>query len=927
MIGSLARMRSLLSSLFSPLLAALALAACTPPEPVTEGPPPPATAAPPPAAIAPEAPPLGRLPSDARPTRYVVALRVDPAQPRFEGVVDVDVELDRARDVIWMHGKEIAVKRATVQPEGAAPIEARWEGAGANGVSALRPASAVGPGRARVHLEYDAPFGSVEQGLYTVARGGDRYAFTQLEPLYARRVFPCFDEPVFKTPFEISLTVPRGLAAIANAREVSRAPADGSWDRVTFAPTEKMPTYLVALAVGPLDIVPAPDLPPTAVRKRPLPIRGVATKGRGKEMAFTLAKTGSIVNMLESYFGSEYPYDKLDMIAVPDKGGAMENPGAITFGESLLLFEGEGAPVEQLHAFYAIAGHELAHQWFGDLVTMKWWDDIWLNEAFAAWIEPRVVKALAPELRPEIHETETAHSAMGQDSLVSSRKIRQEIADENDIESAFDGITYDTGASVLAMFERWLGPAVFQKGIRAHIDGHRFGTATADDLLAALSAAAGRDVGAPMRTFLDQPGLPFVEARVACEGKPRLALKQSRYLPLGSPGKPDGSTWQIPICARYPAGKDGKEIRESCALLDQKEGSLSLDTDACPAWVMPNADAAGYYRWSLAAADGKKLAKAGYKSLSERERMSFGRSIVSGFGLGTMDAGSALETTAPLAADPSYAVSVTPMGLIEDMVRWFEGDPLEKIVRAYARSLYAPAYRALGWEPKKGAREEPSRVIHRQAVLEFLTRDARDEEARREAKKRGLAYLGFGKDSKIHPEAVSPNLAGTALATAAEEGGAPLFDAILAALAVEKRDAFRGRLIRALGSFRAPDLAARARTLELDERVHANEVTIILSSQLRMPETRAAAWAWFEQHVDQVIARLPTPWAAYVIWNGGGFCDRAHRDAVEKLFTPRLPKLEGGPRVLATVLEAVSLCVARREAQEAGARAFFAKKR
>jgi alanyl aminopeptidase len=881
----------------------------------------------PPIAVAPEAAPLGRLPADTRPTKYSLALRVDPAQPRFEGVVDVDVELERLRDVIWMHGKDLAVKRATVQPEGFAPIEARWESAGAGGVAALRLASSIGPGRARVHLEYDAPFGAVEQGLYVVARGSERYAFSQLEPLYARRVFPSFDEPGHKTPFAISVTVPRGLTAVANTREVSRAPVDGAWDRVSFAPTERMPTYLFALAVGPLDIVTVPDLPPTAVRKRPLPLRGVATKGRGKEMAFTLAKTGSIVNMLESYFGSEYPYDKLDMIAVPDKGGAMENPGAITFGESLLLFEGEGAPVDQLFNFYAVAGHEIAHQWFGDLVTMKWWDDLWLNEAFAAWMEPHVVKVLAPELRPEIRAMESVHFAMGADSLVSSRKIRQEIADDNDIEGAFDAITYDKGSAVLAMFERWIGAETFQKGVRAHLAAHRFGTAGADDLLAALSTAAGRDVATPLRTFLDQPGLPYVEASVACDGKPRLLLKQSRFLPLGSPGKGDTSSWQIPVCARYPEGKDGKQIKESCTLLDKREGALALDTATCPAWVMPNADAAGYYRWSLVPADGKKLATAGYKSLNERERASLGRSLVSAFGLGKASTTEVMEAIAPLAADPSHVVSATPISMLEDVLRWFSGEPLEENIRAYARSLYQPAYRALGWDPKKGAREEPSRILQRQMVLDFLARDARDEEVRREAKKRGLAYLGFGKDNTVHPEAVSPNLAGTALAVAAEDGGASLFDAIVAMLAKEEREVYRGRLLRALGAFRAPELAARARALELTESVHANELSAILGTQLHAPETRAAAWAWFEQNVDKIIARMPAPWAAYVMYSGGDFCDRAHRDAVEKLFTPRLPSLEGGPRVLAGVLEGISLCVARREAQEAGARAFFAKKR
>ncbi len=505
-----------------------------------------------------EAPPLARLPGDARPTRYALALRVDPAQARFSGVADIAVELDRPRDVIWLHGRDLAVRRATVQPEGAAALEARWEQVSKSGVASLRLASPVGPGRVTLHVEYDAPFSGNDEGLYVVARGTDHYAFTQFEATDARRAFPCFDEPGFKAPFELAVSVPHALAAVSNTRETSRArePAAGGadWDRVTFAPTERLPSYLVALAVGPLDVVAAPDVPPSAVRPRPLPLRGVATRGRGKELAYALAHAGEIVTALEGYFGSAYPYDKLDLLAVPDMGGAMENAGAITFAEGILLLDEPSSSAEARFTHASVVAHEISHQWFGDLVTMRWWDDLWLNEAFATWMEARIVGKLRPDLRPDVHALESVHQAMNADSLVSARKIRQEIADDNDIESAFDAITYDKGGGVLSMFERWIGPEAFQKGVRGYLGAHRFGSASAEDLFASLSTAAGRDVAGPLRTFLDRPGLPFVEASVSCEGHPRLLLRQSRFFPLGSAGAGDGHTWQIPVCARYADG-------------------------------------------------------------------------------------------------------------------------------------------------------------------------------------------------------------------------------------------------------------------------------------------------------------------------------------------------------------------------------------
>jgi cytosol alanyl aminopeptidase len=918
------RMRPLLRSF---ALALLALAACGPAAPEPQPPPPPIAVAAPAPPLPVEPPPLGRLPGDAHPTRVALDLRVDPARPRFEGSVDIELTLDRPRDVLWLHGRDLAVRAASVQPEGAARLEARWEQVSPSGVAALRLPSPIGPGRAVVHVEYDAPFGGNDEGAYVLERGGDRYAFTQLEATYARRAFPCFDEPAFKVPFHVTLTVPRGATAVSNAREVSRAPdaRDPAWDRVDFAATPPLPSYLVNFAVGPLDVVTAAPIPPSAVRARPLPLRGVATRGRGPELAFALAHTAEIVGALEGYFGSEYPYEKLDLLAVPEKNGAMENAGSVTFAESLLMVDEKRVTVEQRFLFTAVVGHELAHQWFGDLVTMPWWNDVWLNEAFATWMEPRIVGALNPELSPQVRALEAVHEAMGSDGLVSARKIRQEIVDDNDIDSAFDSITYDKGGAVLSMFERWIGPALFQKGIRAYLAAHRFGIATADDLLAALSTAAGRDVAGPFRTFLDQPGLPFIEARLSCDGAPRLKLAQSRFLPVGSAGlgaSGEGHLWQIPVCARYA---DGKQIREACTLLEGRTGELPLPAASCPAWVMPNADAAGYYRWSLGPEDSKKLAQ-GLGALNERERMSVGNSLTAAFARGVTPAADVLSAVAPLARDSSSAVASTPMEMLASVGRWLEGDPLHERVRAYAGELYGPAFRALGWQPKKGEAEAPARTVLRRSVIEFLALTARDGAVRREAAARGRAYLGKGGEAHAG-SGVSPELAGVALQVAAQESGAPFFDALVTALAAEVRDDERRRILAALGGVTAPELAARARELTLDPRVHGNELPVLLQAQLARAETRDATWAFFTTNLDKLLARMPGGYASRLAWVGTSYCDRAHRDELEKLFGTRAAALEGGPRDLAGALENMNLCIARRAAQEPSARAFFAHKK
>ena len=396
------------------------------------------------------------------------------------------------------------------------------------------------------------------------------YAYTQFESIAARDAFPCFDEPGFKIPFDTTLVVPAGDEAVANTHEIERKTEGGSL-RVHFAPTLPLPSYLVAFAVGPLEIVPAPDVPPNAVRKRPLPLRGVTTKGHGKEIAYALAHAGEILAVLEQIFGIEYPYDKLDILAVPDKGGAMENPGAVTFADELLLFDEKTAPVWQKRAYASVVAHEFAHQWVGDLVTAAWWDDIWLNEAFATWIGSKAADTWDPKVEAKLELLEGIQGAIGADALVSARAIRQPIESNNDIENAFDSITYEKGGGVLSMFERWVGADTFQRGLHEYLSQHRFGNATADDFLSAESTASGKDVKTAFHTFLDQPGVPFVEAEVQCgDGGPRLHLKQSRYLPLGSTGDPN-KTWQIPVCARYQTGKD---VKEACVLLADHEGDI-----------------------------------------------------------------------------------------------------------------------------------------------------------------------------------------------------------------------------------------------------------------------------------------------------------------------------------------------------------------
>jgi alanyl aminopeptidase len=894
-----------------------------------------------PLSTADQTPPLVRLPSDVRPTGESLRLRIVPDEDRFSGVADIAVELSTARPVVWIHGRGLHATRVSVTPEGKPEQDARWEQKTESGVVAITPTAGGAPfaaGKAKLHIEYDAPFETSLKGLYRVKQSGRAYAFTQFEAIAARQAFPCFDEPSFKIPFSLTLTVPESAVAVANNPEASPPAVSGGFKTVTFKTTPPLPSYLVAFAVGPLDVVDAPDVPASAVRKRPLPLRGITAKGRGPEMKYALAHTGEILATLEKYFGVEYPYDKLDILAVPDKGGAMENPGAITFREYLLLMDEKTAPIGQRRAFAGVMAHELAHMWFGDLVTMSWWDDTWLNEAFATWMGNKAADLWDPRTHAELGLLGGVQGAMGVDSLVSARAIRQPVTTSHDIENSFDSITYQKGGGVLSMFERWLGAYAFQKGVRTYLDLHRFGNAGADDFLSALSQAAGKDVKAAFHTFLDQPGVPFVETALECsaagDGKsgsngkpnaPRIRLTQSRYLPVGSAGDA-AKTWQVPICARYGVGEGGKEIKESCTLLTEREGTLPLDTESCPTWVFPNANGAGYFRFAMAPADLAALRKTNLAGLSTREKIAYGNGLRAAFNRATTPAKEVIAAEAPLARDSHPEVAHEPMGFISMAHDWLYADPLRPKVEAYGRSLYDTTAKGLGWEPAKG--EDEDRAVLRQSVMSFLATTARDASVRAEAKRRGHAYVGFKKDGAIHRDAVDANLAGLALAVAGEEADQAFFDALLAALAKTEDDALRGRLLTALGSAKSPELAARARELAIDPRLRVTEVGRTLAAQLDAPETREAAWRWMKDHYDALAERMSHHHGGVrLIAMARVFCDESHANDAETFFAKRVDGIEGGPRVLASTLEDVRLCAAKKKAQEPSLREMFSGKK
>jgi alanyl aminopeptidase len=856
-------------------------------------------------------PPTLRLPTAARPTGYTAELTFDPNAPAFQGRVEIALEVGTPTDTLWLHGKGLSVTEASLVQDGQfIPLMPVTGGTDFLGF-ALGRALKAGPATLRVGYEGQASERELE-GAFRVKEGGDWYVFTQFEALGARRVFPCFDEPGFKVPWQLTFHVPEGQTVVTNTPPLEEAEGPEGLRTLRFARTQPLPSYLIAFGVGPFDFLDAGPAGQKQVRTRI-----VTPRGRAAEGTYAAKVTPQILAQLETYFGIPFPYEKLDVLAVPLFGGAMEHPGLVTFNSHLLLSrEGEDT-VRRQRAFSETQVHELAHQWFGNLVTMAWWDDLWLNESFASWIEPRIIEGWQPTWDAPVERVQGRSHALQVDSLVTARRIRQPIETEGDILNAFDGITYGKGAAVLAMTEEWLGRDVFQRGIQRYLRAHAGGNATARDFLAALSAEAGTDVGSVLSTFLDQGGAPLVTAELECaQGQaPVVRLAQRRYLPVGSAGSA-AQLWKVPLCVRYGAG--GQESR-LCTVLEGEAAALPLpEGSACPEWLYPNADGAGYVRAQVVGKGAEKLTAAAVAHLSRTERVALLGDALALAKAGMLPAGEALALVPRFAQDKDRQVLEAAMALLEvaDARILSEGRLADRA--RFVRDTFAPRALQLGLVPAPWD-DEDTRLLRSQ-LTRLVGRIGQESHLAGQARAMTERWL---KDPRALPqESVEP-----VLAIAAGNGDAGLHTRLVEAVKRQEDRKVRQQLIWALGSFRDPELVRSGLGLVLDPAVDAREAMMLVWMASWDARTGEPLYAFVKEHYEALLRRVPEEFQAGLAGVGRGFCDAEKRADVAAFFTERNARIPGGPRVLAQVLESVDLCIAMKAAQGASVEAFLAQPR
>lgn len=866
------------------------------------------------AAVSQSEPPKGQLGDSVAPTQYSIELSIDPSEERYSGVVGIEIKLARPQDHIWLHGKDLSVSEVYLTDSRGDRVEASYEERLDSGVALVTLSREVAAGPAKLHFSYSAPFNLASNALFKLERAGHHYAVTQFEPIAARRVFPAFDEPGFKVPFELAVVARDGDVVITTTPEMSAEKLDNGTVRHVFQKTRPLPTYLIAFAVGPFDVVDYGMLPANAVRKRELALRGIAAKGMGPKLNYALRHTDGLLSVLEDYFGTPYPYKKLDLIAVPESfGGAMENVGAITYDEYLLLMD-DDSPLNQRRTYAIVHAHEMAHMWFGNLVTPTWWNDIWLNESFASWMEYKAAEGYWPDGEFDRELLQDALGAMSNDSLAAAREIREPIDSNENISSAFDGITYQKGAGVLAMLERYVGEDMFQAGVRLHMQRHADETATAEDFIASIAEGSDRtEIEGAFKTFIEQPGVPLLSVRLDCiePGKPRINVQQARYAPLGSTIKPHDSQWQIPMCVGYDS--DGTR-KTSCALLSEANQSIDLDAGACPTAVHPNADGAGYYRFSLDD-DGWNSLIAASPEMNAAEALVLADSLDAAFRAGKVSAMSYVTGMATLANHNAWDVADAVTRHLESIIEIIDVSELP-VAEAAFREIAAPRFAGL-----EGADDAGSQLLH-QRLQRFLIVIAKDEAMREPLAQ--LAATVIGLDGEPDRSVAPASEFETIFSIGVQDIGEPFFDLLLAQGVTSDDPAFRNAAIGALARAEDPVTVKKLQDAVLARKFKGTEMFGVVARQMVRVATTELTYAWLRVNDDAIIAMIPETFRSNAVPGlGGAFCSDTGANDWQQFVTSHAEELPGYERDLAQAIEGIQLCAALKQARAADLVAAF----
>ncbi|WP_263408218.1 M1 family metallopeptidase [Terriglobus tenax] len=823
-----------------------------------------------------------RLPAHAHPSHYALTITPDLKTAVFTGEEIIDLTLDTPSSTITLNAAEIQFQsvQAVGQTASVSLDEAKEQ-------ATFTFAKPLPAGPVALHIQYTGILNDKLRGFYLSRTPQRNYGVTQFEPTDARRAFPSFDEPAFKATYDIALVLDKGDTAISNTQVVSDKPTSDNKHTLTFATTPKMSTYLVAFLVG--------EFRCSTGKADGVPIRACSTPDKVKYTKYAVESAESLLHYYNQYFGIPYPMPKLDMIALPDfEAGAMENFGCITYRETDLLVDSKNGSIPAKKNVAEVVAHEMAHQWFGDMVTMQWWDNLWLNEGFATWMEKKSLAALHPEWNMQQDRVEELNDTLNYDSDRSTRPIRARAETPDEINELFDGIAYGKAGAVLAMVEHYIGADLFRQGVHNYLAAHLYGNATAEDFWTAQTAISHQPIDRIMESFISQPGAPLLHFADKAEESP--ALPQSRFylspMEMNRPVAGRTQEWTVPICLKGVAA-------DLCRVMDPSEKNATIPEP----FFFANSGATGYYRAVYTQQQYNNILQTLEARFSPAERMLFLGEREALMRAGLTQAADYLNLLRMVKNDSSSAVMGTVAGGLIGVDARIVSDEDRPRLQAWIRTQYRPVYEALSKPSKQDSFEKQSL----RATLFGLLGFAEDPQIIAEAK-RMTSLLFRGRI------ALDPSMTGTALAIAARNGDPSLYEQVLKASQVVKDPGLQADFQHTLARFSNPALVNETLKYAVSGEVRTQDSWMLLSILLSRPDTHTQAWEFVQQNWPQVQASLTTSSGARIVSAVGSFCTQNERTQVERFFTEH--KVDAAQRTLKKSLDAMDACIALRASQQ-----------
>ena len=833
-----------------------------------------------------------RLPEVAAPENYKLFFAPDLDKATFAGDETISIRVLKPTSEITLNAVDIDFHEVTITSGGATQrAKVTLEKDKDRAVLAVEKQLPVGP--ATVHITYAGTLNSEMRGFYLGKDDqGRKYAATQFESTDARRAFPSFDEPGYKATFDITTVADRGQVAISNSRVSSDTPGPGDRHTVRFATTPKMSSYLAALVVGNFEYIEG--------EADGIPIRVYSTPGKKEMGKFALETAEHVLSYYDKYFNIKYPYGKLDLIGIPDfSAGAMENTGCITFREVILLIDEKQGSVDLKKTIASVIAHEMAHQWFGDLVTMKWWDDIWLNEGFATWMSSKPIEAWKPEWNFNLDDVSNTGGTLNTDSLANTRPIHQAAETPGQIMELFDGIAYGKAASVLRMLESYLGEQTFRSGVNAYLQQHQYANATAHDFWEAQAKTSKKPVDQIMPTFVKQAGVPIIDLKSQCSSNStKVTLDQRRYYyDREKFHAANDQIWQVPLCMKSSTGA------QKCELLTKKEETFTLP--GCSTWVLANAGATGYYRAGYQPDAVRALANDAEGKLTPAERIALQTDIWASVRVGREPVGDYLALAQGLGSDRNRAVMDDVLFRLNFVGRYLVTENDRDAFRTWMRGYLSPMLKDVGWEPKGGESDEQRTL--RSRLFNALGYDGRDAEVLAQARKVADKALD-------DPSSVDRQIAVGAMALAALNGGEDFYQRLMTALKNPKSPEEYYMYLFTLPQFSDPKLLQRTLDYAISPDVRSQDALGVLTSVMGNPEGEKLAWDFVLAHWD-AVQKVGGPFAsAQVVGSTSSFCDAHMRDQVVEFYSAH--KVESAERTYRQSIERINNCVDLKSQQE-----------